>query len=155
MSAIPPVVAAAMAKAGVVWIAPAGDPHPVPAWLHWTGEAAYVVAGPGEQPLAGLAGAASATVTARSADTGGRLVSWTADVDTVEPGTGDWDEIVPTLAVGRLNSPDGADTADRWARTATVFRLSPTGHCDLLPTGSLAATPMPTPAATRTGWRRA
>ncbi len=128
MPGVPPLVAEAMTKADVVWIAPAGRPRPVPAWLHWTGAAAYVVAGPGEQPLTGLADAESATVTVRSADTGGSIVTWTAGVCRVDPATPAWDEIVPALALGRLNAPDGAGVAERWARTATVLRLTPTGE---------------------------
>ncbi len=128
MPRVPPLVAEAMKKADVVWIAPSGRPHPVPAWLHWTGTAAYVVTGAGEQPLTGLAAADSAAVTVRSADTGAGIVTWTAAVDRIDPASAAWDEIVPTLALGRLNAPDGAGLVDRWARTATVLRLTPTGE---------------------------
>jgi hypothetical protein len=128
VSATPPPIAEAMKKADVVWIAPAGGPRPAPAWLHWTGEAAYVVCGPGEQPLPGLAQATSATVTVRSPETGASILRWDADVAAVAPGSPTWDEVVPALVLGRLNAADRRTLADRWARTATVLRLSPTGE---------------------------
>lgn len=148
MADVPPLVTAAMKKTGVVWVAPDGPDTAVPAWLHWTGAAAYVVCGPGEQPLPGLADAESAVVTVRSSDTLGRIVAWVARVEPVAPGTSEWDEVVPALVLGRLNAPDGAALADRWARTAAVRKLSPTGELVEPSTGSQAAPPRATSATT-------
>ena len=55
-------------------------------------------------PLPGLADGAEAKVTVRSKDKGGRLVSWTADVDEVRPGTELWDTVTALLAKERLNA---------------------------------------------------
>jgi hypothetical protein len=100
-----------------------------------------VVTGPGEQPLPGLAepgpgaepgGAAEpgqVTVTVPSKDSGGSLITWTAEVSTVAPGSAEWDAVSPLLAAGRLNAalePGETSLAERWARTAVIFRLSPT-----------------------------
>ena len=52
----------------------------------------------------------------------------------------------------RLNLVDGEAAAARWARVNAVHRLTPTGRLteapDDLPHGSLAAPPLPSPAAT-------
>ncbi|GDY76882.1 hypothetical protein SAV31267_063670 [Streptomyces avermitilis] len=49
----------------------------------------------------------------------------------------------------RLNAPDGEAMPERWARECRVLRLEPLGDTAELPTDSLAAAPLPTPATTR------
>jgi hypothetical protein len=113
----PALVAEASRKAGVLWVAAPGRTA-VPAWQVWRDGASYLLTGPGEQSLPGLAEAAECEVTARSADTGGRIATWRARVERVEPDSEQWDQLVPALAAGRLNGhPD-------WA-TATVLKLTP------------------------------
>ena len=113
----PALIAEAARKAGVLWVA-APRRAPVPAWQVWRDGATYLLTGPGEQALPGLAQAAECEVTARSAETGGRLVTWPAAVTRVEPGSDEWRQIVPALAAARLNGhPD-------WT-TATVLKLTP------------------------------
>jgi hypothetical protein len=105
-------------KAGVLWIAAAGH-APVPAWSVWRDGSTYVLTGPGEQRLPGLAGSTGCELTARSADTGGRIATWPATVERVEPDSEEWRGVVPALAAARLNGhPD-------WT-TAVVLRLTPT-----------------------------
>jgi hypothetical protein len=105
-------------KAGVLWIAAAGH-APVPAWSVWRDGSTYVLTGPGEQRLPGLAGSAECQLTARSADTGGRIVTWRAAVERVEPDSEAGRAVVPALEAARLNGhPD-------WT-TAVVLRLTPT-----------------------------
>jgi hypothetical protein len=149
------LIAEATKRAGLVWISVPGQDRPYPAWHIWrsgtdpSGGAAYVVTGAGEQPLPGLAGRAGAgalaagpvTVTVPSKDSGGSLISWTADVSQVTAGSAEWDAVCGSLAAGRLNAalePGETSLAQRWARTATIFRLTPTGS---RPTGS----PPPSP----------
>lgn len=145
----PPIVAAAMRRAAVVWLAPVGGPA-VAAWMLWHEGAAYVVGGAGEQPLTGIEGGEPALVTAASADKHNRLVTWVAAVAEIRPGTEEWDRIVPRLAIRRLSA--AADATDRWARSGRVLRLTPTGEVteagDTLPATSLAAPPVSTPATT-------
>ena len=106
-------------KAGVLWVAAPGH-RPVACWQIWRNDRSYVLTGPGEQPLPGLAGAATCELTARSADTGGRAGRWTATVAEVPRGGDEWDEVFPALAGARLNGhPDPA--------TAVVLSLSPAG----------------------------
>lgn len=142
---IPPLVREAMKKAGVVWVAAAGTAHAQACWQHWNGEASYLVTGPGEQPVSIEAGG-TCTVTARSAGTGGRIVTWAATVEAVEPGSTEWDEVLPALLAARLNAPDSATLGQRWAQHNTILRLVPTS--ELLPDETPAAAPIPTPATT-------
>ncbi|HZB48160.1 MAG TPA: hypothetical protein VE547_03625 [Mycobacteriales bacterium] len=150
---VPPLVVEATKKAGLVWLTVAGQ-RPAPAWLLWRDPAAYVVTGGGEQPLPGLAGAAECDVTVRSGDNGGRIVTWRARVDRVEPGGAEWGEVVPALLTARLNLRDAADAEQRWATSGAVLRLTPTGELveagGSLPSGSLAAAAPPSPARTPT-----
>lgn len=150
---VPPLVAAATKKAGLVWVGVAGQ-RPAPAWLLWRDTCAYVVTGPGEQPLPGLVEAPECDVTVRSGDNGARIVTWRARVDRVEAGGEEWKEVVPAMVTARLNLADAADADARWAATAAVLRLTPTGELveagGSLPTGSLAAPPPPSPARTPT-----
>ena len=47
----------------------------------------------------------------------------------VAPGSAEWDAVSSLLAAGRLNAalePGETSLAERWARTAVIFRLSPT-----------------------------
>ena len=149
MPDVPPLVAEAAKKSGLLWVA-VGDARPVAAWHLWKDDRAYVVVGPGEQDVPGLADSRSATVTVRSSDKGGRIVTWRATVARVAPGSPEWDEVLPQLLAGRLNLPDAATARERWAATATVLRLEPTGELEPMPDTSGAAVPPPSPARTRT-----
>ncbi len=122
------LIAEGTRRAGLVWLAVAGQDRPCPAWHVWAEGAAYLVTGPGEQPLPGLAGADRVGVTVASKASGGWLMSWTAAVHRVEPGSVEWDAIIGPLASARLNAalaPGEASPAERWARSGAVFRLSP------------------------------
>lgn len=118
MTEVPALVVEAARKAGVLWVAAPGA-RPVPAWAVWRDGATYLLTGPGEQSLPGLAAAAECTVTARSADTGGRLATWRAAVTRLDPATEEWTAVLPTLRAARLNA-----TVD--PTTATILRLTPT-----------------------------
>jgi hypothetical protein len=134
----PDLIAEATKRAGLIWIAIAGQDRPRPAWHIWwagTGRpgpglpgAAYVVTGPGEQPLPGLARAGRVTVIVAGGQAAGGRVEWTAAVGRVEPGSGEWDEVIGPLVAGRLNAmlAEGETSpAQRWARSGAVFRLAP------------------------------
>ena len=131
------LIAEATKRAGLIWITIGTHGHPYPAWHIWRpapgagsqppGDA-YLVTGPGEQPLPGLRAGDQVGVTVASSQTGGALVTWTADVSRVEPGTREWDEVIGPLVAGRLNAvlaPGETSPAQRWARSGAVFRLSP------------------------------
>ncbi|MEU0173313.1 hypothetical protein ABZ178_08185 [Streptomyces massasporeus] len=143
------LVEEATKKSGLVWVQ--GPDGPARAlWHVWhEGAACLVGDGPGEQPLPGLADGAEAKVTVRSKDKGGRLVTWTARVAELAPGSDAWDTTVAELKGKRLNAPDGEAMPGRWARECRVLRLEPTGATTPLPDGSLSEPPLPSPALTR------
>ncbi|MFH8800063.1 hypothetical protein ACH4F6_10780 [Streptomyces sp. NPDC017936] len=144
------LVEEATKKSGLIWVKAAGQPAARALWHVWHDGAACLVGdGPGEQPLPGLADGAPAEVTVRSKDKGGRLVSWTARVVQVAPGTEAWEAAVAELKGKRLNAPDGEAMTGRWAAECRVLRLEPTGRTLPLPEGSLAEAPVPSPATTR------
>jgi hypothetical protein len=148
------LVEEATRKAAIAWISVPGQPGSSGVWCLWQGGALFVVSGPGEQPAPGLAGAGTATVTLRG-DHGGRVVSWPAEVSTLDPGSEQWAEVVPQLTAKRLNASGTAEQlAARWAAECVVSRLTPAGPPTeaegTLPDGSLAAPAPATPAARTT-----
>src|SRR5262249_32892230 len=84
----PALIAEATRRAGVIWLAVPGRDKPFPAWHLWRDPpgAAYLVTGPGEQPLPGLAGAGRVTGTVPSKDTGGGRGTRAARGQRGEPG---------------------------------------------------------------------
>ncbi|MGW8378691.1 hypothetical protein [Streptomyces sp. ODS28] len=141
-------------KSGLVWVrGPQGPSRAL--WHVWHEGAVCLVGGPGEQPLDGmaLADGASATVTARSKEKGGRLVAWPARVRVLEPHGEQWEAAVGELKGKRLNAPDAGTLTERWARECAVLRLEPDGEPDqkpgAMPDDSHAAVPLGSPATTR------
>lgn len=151
----------AMKKAAIAWVAVGGgaggglDGGPARCvWCMPADGALWVVTGPGEQELPGLATADRVLVTLRGGH-GGRVVTWPASVTRLEPGSDEWDEIAPQLAGKRLNATgDVAALTARWAAECTVHRLDPAGDPveagATLPDAALAAPPRETPARRRT-----
>jgi hypothetical protein len=143
------LVEEATKKSGLIWVKGPGVPARA-LWHAWHEGAACVVGdGPGEQPLPGLTDGATAEVTVRSKDKGGRVVSWTATVVELAPESGAWESAVAELKGKRLNAPDGEAMPERWRRECRVLRLEPTGGTLPLPEDSLAEAPLPSPATTR------
>ncbi len=141
------LVEEATRKSGLVWV------NGQALWHAWVDGAMCVVGGPGEQPLQGLADGGTASVTVRSRDKGGRLVTWVGRVRLLPPGSPQWEAAAAELKGKRLNAPDGERMVERWARECALFRLTPEGEPTQapgsMPTGSGAAAPVPTPATTR------
>jgi hypothetical protein len=143
------LVEEATKKSGLIWVKGPGGPARA-LWHVWhEGAACLVGDGPGEQPLPGLLDGSTAEVTVRSKDKGGRLVSWSAKVVELAPGSPEWEAAVAELKGKRLNAPDGEAMTERWARECRVLRLEPTGTMSPLPDGDLAEAPLPTSATTR------
>lgn len=142
-------------KSALVWVRSADGTRDTDRalWHVWhEGAVCLVGDGPGEQPLSGLGlvDGAAATVTVRSKDKGGRLVTWPARVTELAPGGEAWTAAVDELKGKRLNAPDTERIAERWARECRVLRLEPApGPLEEPPSGSLAAPPPPSPAITR------
>ncbi|MFI6641447.1 hypothetical protein [Streptomyces sp. NPDC050504] len=151
-----PLLAGALAeeatkKSGLIWVRGADGGTARPLWHVWHEGAAWLVGdGPVEQPFPeGLAAGARAEVSVRSKDKGGRVVEWTALVEEPAPRSEAWEAAVAELKGKRLNAPDGEGVVERWAAECRVLRLAPvTAHTEL-PSGSLAARPVASPATTR------
>jgi hypothetical protein len=133
-------------KAAVAWLSvPGGGPDYL-VWTTWIDGALFLVSGPGEQAAPGLAEAGRVAVSLRG-DHGGRIVTWPADVSTVDPAGPEWTEVAPQLAGKRLNASGTTDeTVQRWAQANVMSKLTPAGEPESLPDASLAAEPRPTPA---------
>jgi hypothetical protein len=149
------LVGEATKKSGVIWVRPLeqAPAAATAAWHVWLDGAAYVVTGGIEQRLPGIDTASAVAVSVPSKDKGGRLVTWVARPSLVEPGSAQWDAVVPALHAKRLNAPDGEQQPARWARESRVIRLEPTGEVlerpGAMTTRSQAAPPRPTRATTR------
>jgi len=135
VSDLPPaLIAEATKRARVIWLT-IGSGRPRPAWHIWrpaagpdSPGAAYLVTGPGEQPLPGLAGTGQVTVSVPAGRDGGQALTWTAAVTRVPPGSEEWDAVIGPLVAGRLNAVlTGEETspAPRWARSGAIYRLAP------------------------------
>ena len=121
----------AAGKSGLLWVRiPGGSTHPV--WHVWhddgdergAGPAAYVVSGPGEQPLPWLPDEVELVL--RSKDTGGRLLTLHASARELAPGSAAWHAAVEVLRPQRLNAT--GDLAQRWLESATIHVLAPHGR---------------------------
>lgn len=143
------LVAEAASKSKILWIDVPGD-RTWPAWHVWVEGTAYVVSGPGEQPLPELPD--EVVVTFRSKDSGGRLLRLRARTERLGPEDQRWEPATAALRAGRLNAP-GPDVVQRWADECAVTALVP-GELLQLPgrydDRSGAAPPLPTPATTVT-----
>ena len=153
---VPEQVAAAMKKAGLVWLAWPGQQRHLPAWFVTVDERYVVLAGgtgSDEQPLSGLADATVADVVVPGKPATTRLLRWEARVRRLEPGTDEWSAAAGVLRTDRLNAADLGTQLDRWRDAAALLVLEPTGRVhdglDDLPRRT-AAVPPPTPATTRT-----
>jgi hypothetical protein len=115
----PTLIAEATRRSGVVWVSGAL------LWHVWHDGAMYVLGGEGEQDLP-VGPGERAVVTVRSkASQSGVVVQWPAAVEAVLPGSELWDEVVPLLAVERLNAAADDPQPERWASQCTVLRFVP------------------------------
>ena len=131
----PAVVEDATRRAGLLWLSVPGQDRPYPAWHIWSGGGAYLVTGPGEQPLPGLADAGLVAVTVAAKEPGGHLITWQARVGRVDPGSPEWDSVAGQLEAARLNPAPGDPPGQtpparpppgaRWAAAGAVYRLAP------------------------------
>ncbi|MBW8481345.1 hypothetical protein [Actinomadura parmotrematis] len=147
------LVEEAAKKSGLLWLALPDLPQPRAAWHVWHDGSAYVLTGgDGEQPLPGLPEAGRVTVTVRSKDKGGRLVTFEAACAPVEPGSELWDEVAPLVAKDRLNAASHEGQLERWAEHSWIVRLTPDGAPAEAPgsydAGYASVRPVPTPATT-------
>ncbi len=116
----PALIAEATKRAGVIWVKAPGAARAQPAWHIWHDGAAWLLTGPGEQPLSWL-GNPRVTVLTPSRESRGLLVTWEAEVSQVTPGSAAWDSVIGALVAGRLNGAAGPGPG------TAVYRLTPAG----------------------------
>ena len=121
-------LAESLKKTSIIWLTiPQNDGAPIikPAWFVYDGGKVFVLTGPGEQDLTGIAEADTVTLTARSKEERSEIASVPAIVNVV-PNTSDLFGRVAQMGLGtRLNLPDGEAAFDRWRQTCTLVELSP------------------------------
>ena len=125
---VPPIVEAATKRSGVLWLDVPGADRTQLVWYVWQDGAVFVVHGGSEQEIDHLLSANEVAVSAKSKDTGGRVVCWVGEVAHLTPNGAEWQSVVPALHAARLNPPDGEAQPARWARESTVTRIRPTGE---------------------------
>ena len=106
-------------------------------WHVWYDDALVVLSGDDGQQLTGLGDSATAEVTMRSKDTGGRLVVWSGDVEVVDPEDESWDGLAAALVGVRLNLPDPAAAVEEWRARGTIVRLRPSVATEDVESGPL------------------
>lgn len=128
------LLAEAAGKSSICWVRVRdGSTHPV--WFVWhddqdprgTGPALYVLSGHEEQFLPWLP--PQVEVILRSKDSGGRLLTLTADTTQITPESPDWDRAVEVVRPARLNlvgTPEQVDA--RWRGGCTIHVLTPRGQ---------------------------
>ena len=145
-------------KSALVWLSPAGlsaeggaggSGGPQAVWHVWHDGAVTIVAGGAEQPLPLWAVPGRVVeVAMRSKDQGGRLISFLSQVELVVPGTPEWGAAAEALHAERLHLAEGDPYQQRWAAESAILRMRPLGGAVAPDSGSGAARPLPTPAAT-------
>ena len=112
-------------KTGVCWIRHDGRTQPV--WHVWVEDALAIVSGGDEQPFPDVEDGGRVEVVMRSADTGGRLVTWVGRASVVLPDDERWAATTAALVASRLNLPDVAAAPEVWAQNSVVRRVLSTG----------------------------
>lgn len=155
-SEVPEQVAAAMKKAGLIWLAWPGQSRHLPAWFV-TVDGSYVVlageANADEQALPGLTEAGVADVVVPAKPALSRLLRWEATVRRLEPGTDEWTQAAQAMRTDRLNASDLDHQLDRWRDGSGLLVLEPTGRVHAAaddPARAGTAPPPGSPASTRT-----
>ena len=104
-----------------------GPAKPVtrPAWFVEEGGKVYVLTGPGEQDIPGLASVPEVTISARSKDVRSLVSEVPAEVEVVAPDDPRYATFLKTALTKRLNMADGEGAAERWRNGCTLVELTP------------------------------
>lgn len=126
---VPGPVDAALAKSTIVWLAvPQDDGKEITkaVWYGYDQGRVYVLTGPGEQDLPGLAGSSRhIRLITRSKDVQSR-VGDVICVSQTMPKDAAWDAIAKDVLLGRrLNLTDGEAAVDRWKKDCEIVMLTP------------------------------
>lgn len=143
-----PLVEEAAKKAAVAWVGFGTGPAYC-VWVLPLEGRLYVITGPGEQTVPGIAEAvirgSDAHVTLRG-DHGGSVVTFVAAVAEIRPNSTEWETVAPQMATKRLNvSGTAEELAARWAQECLLVALipDPAGVSTELADKSIAQPPRP------------
>jgi hypothetical protein len=117
------LIAEVCSRSDLVWLRPPGSARWRAAWHVWHDDAVCIVSGGGEQDLPVLGD--EVHVIGRSKETGARLVTFVASVETLSAGTEVWDHAAFALVAGRLNAREPQAQKQRWAEGGVVRLLRP------------------------------
>ncbi|MGH2831075.1 MAG: hypothetical protein ACRDJM_11385 [Actinomycetota bacterium] len=125
---VPGPVDASLSKSTLCWIEvpqAGGAIRSFGIWYGYEGGRIYVLFGPGEQQIPGLAEAASVHLIARSKDVRSRVGEMDCAVE-ILPKNAAWDAIARDALIGRrLNLRDGEGAVDRWRTECEIAMLTP------------------------------
>jgi len=132
--ALEQAVTKTLQKSTVVWLSVPqpprrrgrpSKPHEQAAWFVQEDGKVYVLSGPGEQEIPGLAGAREVELIVRSKEVRSRIARVPSTVRVV-PGDDELFERVGRTGLSRrLNLADGDRALDRWRSTCTLVELTP------------------------------
>jgi hypothetical protein len=143
---VPALAAEAARKSRICWLSyeyAGGAETERLVWHVWHDEAVVVLLGEPGQVLGGVDQLAPAgpvehaSVTVRSKDTGGRLLTWVGPVEIVAPGTARWEEHAAALLGVRLNLAAPAAALEEWRSERTILRVGGSGATVAGPSGPL------------------
>ena len=146
------LVAEACQRSPIIWVRAGGENRAQPVWSTWHDGAVVIVVDGEEQPSPVPVGSDAVEVAVRSKTAQSRLVTFTATVEVVEPGSDQWSAAAEKLKSERLNAREPDTLLDRWAGASRILRLVPTDDVSEAPghygDASGAAVPAPTSAVT-------
>ncbi len=149
------LLAAAAAKAGLVWVLPghaAPAQHAQALWHAWHEGSLLVVVGGGEQPDP-LVGREVARVRVPSKDTGAALIDVEVRVEVLEPRSDAWETAAFRLKGARLNAPDADHLLDRWADASRLLRLHPVAAGERVTADTAGSVEVDVEEVRPRGWR--
>ncbi len=156
MSTPDQLLAAAAAKAGLVWVLPgagsSAEQHAQALWHAWHEESLLVVVGGAEQPDP-LVGRDAARVRVPSKDTRAALLDVEVRVEVLEPRSQAWETAAFRLKGARLNAPDADHLLDRWAAGSRLLRLVPHAAAERVTAEGSGAAEVDIERVRPRGWR--
>lgn len=99
--------------------------QPRPVWYVFEGGMVYVLTGPTEQQVPGLAESSQVELVVRSKEVRSRIAGVPAGVRIVPAGDPRFDEVARVGLSRRLNLRDGDGALERWRSTCTMVELTP------------------------------
>lgn len=125
---VPGSVDAALDKGAIAWLTTVDEKqrkHTKPIWYGYQRGIVYVLTGPGEQAIPGLAEGTTVKLAVRSKEKQSLVGEMDCSVRLLPKGL-EWVAIARDILLGRrLNLTDGDQAVDRWGKNAEIYVLTP------------------------------